>query len=181
MSRVPDYYRSADLFVYTSLSETYGQVISEAGWCGLPSVALNDGMGVCSQIVDGRTGVLVPVDGPPAEVDARFAREALALLEHAGARRQMGDRAALSTRNRAAPERIVQSHYEAFGQARLHLEGSPSASVPAERRRRLRGWAALHTLIVALSYIRRRAVLNRNHSPQPNWGELAAGSELRAV
>ncbi len=181
LSRVPDYYRSADLFVYTSLSETYGQVISEAGWCGLASVALNDGMGVCSQISDGRTGVLVRVDREPAEVDAQFGRETLGLLGSAGARRHMGERAALSTRARVAPERIVQSYYEAFAQARLHLERSPSGSTPADGRRRLRGWAALHTLIVAMSYIRRRAVLNRNRSPQPNWGELGAGSELRVV
>ncbi|HTV24467.1 MAG TPA: glycosyltransferase, partial [Polyangiaceae bacterium] len=62
LSRVPDYYRHADLFVYTSLSETYGQVVSEASWCGLAALALNDGMGVCSQVVDGQTGLLIDID-----------------------------------------------------------------------------------------------------------------------
>jgi 1,2-diacylglycerol 3-alpha-glucosyltransferase len=32
LTEIPNYYRAADVFVYTSLSETYGQVISEAVW-----------------------------------------------------------------------------------------------------------------------------------------------------
>ena len=42
----PKWYRHADVFVYTSLSETYGQVVSEALWCGLPVVAFVDDKGV---------------------------------------------------------------------------------------------------------------------------------------
>jgi 1,2-diacylglycerol 3-alpha-glucosyltransferase len=181
LSRVPDYYLHADLFVYTSLSETYGQVVSEAAWCGLACVALNDGMGVCSQIVDGQTGVLVRTDRAAPDVDAELAAHVLGLLGDVSARRQMGARAAQLTRTRVAPERIVERYYDAFAQARRHLEAQPAREPAALGRRRLRGWAVLHTLILALSYIRRRAVLNRNNSAQPNWGELGAGSELRAI
>jgi glycosyltransferase involved in cell wall biosynthesis len=180
LSRVPDYYRYADLFVYTSLSETYGQVVSEASWCGLAALALNDGMGVCSQIIDGQTGILIDTGRPAADVDAHFGSAALFLLRDTNVRTQMGARAAMYTRARVAPERIVERYYEAFAEARLHLAESANRLERAEKRRRLRGWATLHTLLYLLSCIRRRAVLNRNHSAQPNWGELSAGSELRA-
>lgn len=182
LSRVPDYYRHADLFVYTSLSETYGQVISEASWCGLATLALHDGMGVCSQIVDRETGVLVPTKGlASAEVDRRFAGEALALLSNHGLRAQLAARAALIARSRVAPDRIVQRYYDAFVGARRHLEQARLGEPPVDARRRLRRWALLHTVLWGLSHIRRRAVLNRNGSAQPNWGEIAAGSEVRAV
>jgi len=180
LSRVPDYYRNADLFVYASLSETYGQVISEASWCGLGAVALDDGMGVCSQIVDGQTGLLIDTRRPGADVDADFGRAVLALLHDPNARLQMGARAARYTRARVAPERIVERYYDAFAEARRHLAESARRLQPAEKRRRLRGWATLHTLLFLMSCVRRRAVLNRNRSAQPNWGELGAGSELRA-
>jgi 1,2-diacylglycerol 3-alpha-glucosyltransferase len=182
LSRVPDYYRHADLFVYTSLSETYGQVISEASWCGLASLALHDGMGVCSQIIDRQTGVLVRADGlAPAEVERHFADEALALLSDPGQRAEMAARAALVARSRVAPERIVQRYYDAFQAARRHLDRASVRESPADSRRRLRRWALLHTALWGLSFIRRRAVLNRNGSAQPNWGEIAVGSELRAL
>ena len=43
---MPDFYRYADVFVHASLSETYGNVLGEALWCGTPVVAFADGMGV---------------------------------------------------------------------------------------------------------------------------------------
>ncbi|HTV23259.1 MAG TPA: hypothetical protein VMG12_31440, partial [Polyangiaceae bacterium] len=84
------------------------------------------------------------------------------------------------TRARVAPERIVERYYDAFGEARRHLEQCPRRAERADRRRSLRGWATLHTVLYWMSCVRRRAVLNRNQSAQPNWGELSAGSELRA-
>lgn len=180
LSRVPDYYRNADLFVYTSLSETYGQVVSEAAWCGLGAVALNDGMGVCSQIVDGQTGILIDNARPAADVEAHFGAASLSLLRDPSARTQLGARAATHTRARVAPERIVERYYDAFAEAREHLRASSERLVPAEKRRRLRGWSTLHMALFLLGCIRRRAVLNKNHSAQPNWGELGAGAELRA-
>src|SRR5207244_3838398 len=79
VTETPRWYRHADLFVYTSLSETYGQVVSEALWCGLPVVAFADGMGVSQQVTDGQDGVLVP-PAPDLEADRRFAAEVTALL-----------------------------------------------------------------------------------------------------
>ena len=55
---MPDFYRYADVFMHASLSETYGNVMGEALWCGTPTVAFADGMGVSAQIHDGVSGVL---------------------------------------------------------------------------------------------------------------------------
>jgi 1,2-diacylglycerol 3-alpha-glucosyltransferase len=36
-TRMPDFYAYADVFVHASLSETYGNVMGEALWCGTPT------------------------------------------------------------------------------------------------------------------------------------------------
>ena len=79
---VQNYYKHADLFVYTSLSETYGQVISEALWCGLPVVAMNDGMGVQQQISHERDGLLINPGPDQSLSDWRFGRAVVQLLEN---------------------------------------------------------------------------------------------------
>jgi glycosyltransferase involved in cell wall biosynthesis len=56
---VPAFLRGADYFVYASLSETFCNAVCEAKYAGVPVVALDDGGGVRSQIVDRRTGILV--------------------------------------------------------------------------------------------------------------------------
>lgn len=53
------WYASADLFVFASRSETFGNVVLEAMASGLPVVAC-DSSGVNEQVVDGQTGLLVP-------------------------------------------------------------------------------------------------------------------------
>ncbi len=54
-------YASADLFVFASTTDTFGQVILEAQASGLPIVAVNGG-GPAELIEDGRSGCLVPAD-----------------------------------------------------------------------------------------------------------------------
>src|SRR5258708_36882172 len=69
-----DYYAYADIFVHGSLSETYGNVLGEALWCGTPTVAFADGMGVSSQIQDGINGLLFgPGKGDQTEREADVA------------------------------------------------------------------------------------------------------------
>ena len=52
-------YASADLFLFCSQTDTFGQVILEAQACGLPVVAVAAG-GPAELIADGRSGVLCP-------------------------------------------------------------------------------------------------------------------------
>jgi 1,2-diacylglycerol 3-alpha-glucosyltransferase len=84
------YYRHADVFVFSSLTETQGLVIVEAMSHGLPVVAVD--CPVTREIVVGGAGVLVP-----AEVDA-FAQALLELTGESSAahacRREAAGRAA---------------------------------------------------------------------------------------
>jgi glycosyltransferase involved in cell wall biosynthesis len=54
-------YASADVFLFTSQTDTYGQVIVEAQASGLPVVAVAEG-GPASLIEDGETGLLAPAE-----------------------------------------------------------------------------------------------------------------------
>lgn len=171
VTAVPRYYRHADVFVYTSLSETYGQVVSEAMWCGLPAVAFADGMGVSQQIRDGRDGFLVPPGPDPDAADAEFGARVVGLLGDDAAREHMSEEAARNTRERADPERCVARYYAAFEAAREHCRGTAG-----ERRARglntpglLSRWVAVHGAVVGLSALRPPALLNRNGGEQPAW------------
>src|SRR5204862_2984136 len=54
-------YASADVFLFASQTDTFGQVILEAQASGLPVVAVAAG-GPAELIADGRSGTLVPPD-----------------------------------------------------------------------------------------------------------------------
>ena len=87
-----DHYAAADLFAFTSLTETFGNVILEAMASGLPVVAIRSG-GPGDIVRPGETGVLIEPD-QPAEV---FADALIDLLDHPDRRREM----ALAARNYA--------------------------------------------------------------------------------
>ena len=59
IDRVPEFLCNADYFLYSSVSETFGNVICEAKFSKVPVIALDDRGGVNSQIEDRRTGILV--------------------------------------------------------------------------------------------------------------------------
>jgi glycosyltransferase involved in cell wall biosynthesis len=59
--RLAQVYASADLFMFASTTDTFGQVILEAQASGLPVLAVDAG-GPAELIEDGRSGCLVPPD-----------------------------------------------------------------------------------------------------------------------
>ncbi len=81
---LPEYYRSADIFVLPSLSEGLSNVLMEAMACGLPVVATDVG-GNGELILDGKGGYLVPPKEP-----SKLYRSLKKLIENPQLRNEMG-------------------------------------------------------------------------------------------
>lgn len=133
-----DYYGHADLFAYASTTETYGQVVSEALWCGVPVVAIDDAMGVAFQVRDGHDGRLVR----PGTDDIQRLGEALAhLLAEPRERHVLSAQAAVRARQRVAPSVIYRLYESAYDSAIEHFRRRPA---PAFDRSSAAHWWSLH-------------------------------------
>ncbi len=102
-----EHYATADLFLMPSLTETFGNVTTEAMASGLSVVAFNCAA-AAELIVDGVNGRLVPINDP-----AGFVATALALAGQALLRKQMGV-AARQTSLQLDWTRIVQKFEDAL-------------------------------------------------------------------
>ena len=117
-----DWYAHADVFVYTSLSETFGNVVNEALWCGLPVVALDDKMGVAHQIADTVNGFLVA----PNRTDSRhvFAQRCVDLVGDRRFRRQIAAEAATLARRTSHPDVVIGRFEKIYEEASRHAHDS---------------------------------------------------------
>ncbi len=117
-----DLYASADVFLFASRTDTFGQVLLEAQASGLPVVAVAEG-GPCSIVDDGVTGLLRPAD-----------RDALAdgVCELAAAplKRERLARAALAAVNERTWDRALGRLADGY-----HRAIGVSAAAEAELRR----------------------------------------------
>jgi glycosyltransferase involved in cell wall biosynthesis len=77
-------YAAADVFCFPSTTDTFGQVLLEAGASGLPTVSVDAGGGA-ELVADGITGLVVPPDDPAA-----FAAALLRLSASEPLRRNLG-------------------------------------------------------------------------------------------
>lgn len=173
LTEIPNYYRAADVFVYTSLSETYGQVISEAMWSGLPVVALDDAKGVRDQIRDGETGFLIPSTMDAGNEDFRFASAVLTLLRDRDLLTRLSQQAAAGARLRCAPELAIERHLAAFAQARHHcLETYRAPADPSRSERELlRRWRNYHGLLALTGLMRRPHTMELAGRRPPRWND----------
>ncbi len=168
---VRTWYAHGDVFVYASMSETYGQVVSEAMYCGLPVVAFDDGAGVAQQIRPGIDGILLP-PGPDAErANANFGAEVLRLLDDPQRRRHVAEAGRASARERADPDRVIERYYGAFADARRHRQAAADPASLVEQLRPLARWTAVHGFVGALSIVRPATTLNRHGRRQPGWAK----------
>jgi hypothetical protein len=120
-----DYYRYADVLMHASLSETYGNVLGEALWCGTPSVAFADGMGVSSQVIDGHNGILLsPGSGEDESADAAFGRAVVALVRDPQARKRVGRAAHKRAREESSPAAVLRRTAEVLLLAQDHAVAS---------------------------------------------------------
>lgn len=113
-----DHYAAADLFAFTSLTETFGNVVLEAMASGLPVVALRAG-GVGDTVRPGETGILVEPTAPPD----RFADALIELVDD-------GDRRRLTAAG-AREYALSQSWDEIMGALRSRYQaaiGAPAAA-----------------------------------------------------
>ena len=120
---LPAWYAHADAFVYMSMTETFGQVVSESLWMGTPVVGLDDGMGVAHQVKHELNGLLVSPEGE--NVDARFSAAVLRILADEPMRRTLGEAAAKRQRQTSAPEVVYRAYEEAYASAAEHLRANP--------------------------------------------------------
>jgi glycosyltransferase involved in cell wall biosynthesis/predicted metal-dependent phosphoesterase TrpH len=96
------YYASADVFCFPSTTDTFGQVLLEAGASGLPVVAAAAG-GALELVAHGRTGMLVP-----PEESGPLAAALLELAESPARRAQMGAAGLAAARARTWDAAIAQ-------------------------------------------------------------------------
>jgi len=178
---MPDFYRYADVFMHASLSETYGNVMGEALWCGTPTVAFADGMGVSAQIHDGVSGVLfAPGKGrePEAAADAAFGRAVVELIRDPQARARLGRAAAKRARERCSPHAVEQRIADAFQHAQDHAVACglrPVADRPRFMQwlttfRHARPWTALNGIIYLSGHLRPHKGAKRGERLHPSLG-----------
>jgi 1,2-diacylglycerol 3-alpha-glucosyltransferase len=172
---MPDYYAYADLFVHTSRSETYGNVLGEALWCGTPTVAFADGMGVSAQVQDNVNGLLLgstAQDG--AQADAAFGAAVVRLLGDETLRARLGKAAAKFARERSSPLAVEHKIAEAFKSAQDHAQRAglrPAATGPRALRwlttfSHFRRWAFFNGALVAVGHMRRPHAATLAEHPQ---------------
>ncbi len=114
-------YASSDLFLFCSRTDTYGQVVLEAGASGLPVVAVDEG-GPAALIENRHTGILCRPDAD------HLAGAVLQLASSATLRQRLGEAAAHRARGRSwerALEQLAGGYRRALGEA-LAIGQAPS-------------------------------------------------------
>jgi len=111
-SDMPELMAAADIFTLPSHREGMPRSIAEAMLCGLPVVA-TDIRGSREEVIDGKTGLLVPVNDPAALADALSA-----LVADKDKRRSFGAAALTRARDLFDEARIVARQIAALGLGR---------------------------------------------------------------
>ena len=106
---IPDLLASFDVFAFPSRFEGLCLAVIEAQAAGVPVVATPVG-GIRETVVDGETGLLVPVDDAPG-----LARAIRRLLDDPGLARRLADEAQRRVRERFSEQRMVDETLRLYG------------------------------------------------------------------
>lgn len=167
------WYGHADLFVYTSISETFGNVINEALWCGIPCVAYDDQMGVSHQVSHEENGLLVQPDRHDSHTN--FAEAVFTLTRDNALRKKYGKHAAERARAISHPDVVIDRFEGIYDRAieRCHRE----IEVPLSERSRARQlaelsratgeWAMMHGLLLGVAGLATKTGFGRAHYDGP--------------
>lgn len=110
-AEVDNYYAAADLFVFPSISETQGLVVSEANAYGLPAVVVAGG-GASEGVVPGLNGLVVKND------PAAFAEDVTRVLRSDELLMQLGEGARKTARRNtptASAQKVVEVYRTVLG------------------------------------------------------------------
>ncbi|MBN2307618.1 MAG: glycosyltransferase [Candidatus Hydrogenedentes bacterium] len=105
---VPRLLRALDAFVMSSKEEGLGTSVLDAMVCGLP-VAATAGGGIPEMVADGQTGLLVPVQDPPA-----LAAAIVRLFRDRALARRLGDNAKAMVVDRFTVDRMVEGNLRVY-------------------------------------------------------------------
>ncbi|MEC9072807.1 MAG: glycosyltransferase, partial [Myxococcota bacterium] len=187
-----DWYSHGDIFVYTSVSETFGNVVNEALWCGLPAVALNDRMGVAHQVADEVNGFLIEPNR--ASTDREFASACLLLTRDHNLRRKMSEEAANLSRRNAHPDVVLGRFESIYGEAHEHCRST--VIKPLSERSRVRQlkafahhvsrWSWYNGWLLAIAHAATRLGASRSgaaieHVNTATRGEVKTQTSTRAA
>ena len=120
-------YASADIFVFPSDTETFGQAVTEALSSGLPVVAPNRG-GVTGTVLPGETGLLFEPGDLPKLVD-----RVLTLIRDPALRERLGAEGRRRAEARSWTRifrQLFQDYHEAVGMRNAPVRSSPPARSP---------------------------------------------------
>ena len=120
-----EHYASGDLFLYPSLSETYGNVIVEAMASGLPVLCFNYAAGR-QHIRTGNNGWTVPVGDTEAFIEA-----SLHLAQQPALRQRLGEQAVVSVAN-LSWQAVVQQFDQSIQTLLSVLNASEEKTNPPE-------------------------------------------------
>jgi glycosyltransferase involved in cell wall biosynthesis len=118
-----DLYRAMDVYVCSSQTEGFSNVLLEAMACGKPVIATDVG-GNAEAVVHGNTGIIVP----PLTPDA-IAGAAIALVRAPELRERMGQNGRIRVEQRFSLEQMVRAHEELY----LRLTGATTPFTTTER------------------------------------------------
>lgn len=177
-SAMAGYYGHADVFLHTSLSETYGNVLGEALWCATPTVAFADGMGASAQVRDAHNGILLAPGKSGSDehdADAAFGRAVVALVHDPEQRARLGRAAGKRARENSSPLAVQAKLAAAFESAEEHArrsdvrrraEGTPRVLRWWTTARHFQSWSASALGLSLLGALRRPYLKPDTAQPQ---------------